>query len=63
MNALPGTLGPDSVDVVVDIPVGNSFAYLIGGLVRSLTQTGAAIADEQDMLDFGEVFNCHVECV
>jgi hypothetical protein len=61
MDTLAGTLGPDSMDSIIHIPIGNRFANLIGGLVGSFAQAGAAIADKQYVFDVAEVFDCHVE--
>jgi hypothetical protein len=61
MDTLTGTLGPDSMDIVIHIPVGNRLANLIGGFIRSFAQAGATITDKQYVLDVAEVFDCHVE--
>jgi hypothetical protein len=61
MDTLAGALGPDSMDIVIHIPIGDRLANLIGGLVRSFAKTGAAIADKQYVFDVAEVFDCHAE--
>jgi hypothetical protein len=60
MDTLAGALGPDRMDIVIEMTIGDRLADLVGGLVRALAQTGAAIADKQDLFDVGQVFYCHV---
>lgn len=61
MDALAGTFGPDRMDIVIEPAIGDGFTDLVGGLVRAFAETGAAIADKQDVFDVGQVFYCHMD--
>src|SRR5258708_18450176 len=60
MGALACALGPDGMDIVIEMATGDGLSDLVGGLVRAFAETGAAIADKQDVFDFGQVFYCHM---